>query len=218
MLLAGAVVLAVAGLITPAAAVGPGGLPVAAAQSCPPAELIFARGRTEAPGAGVIGNALISAIRNKTDKTVNLYSVAYPADYQIDIGANDMSARIQDMAGRCPDTRLILGGYSLGAAVTDVVLAAPIAAFGFKNPLPPGMDTHIAAIALFGNGAAWVGPITNFSPLYRERTIELCHGADPICSPADPNTWEGNWPDHAARAYINAGMVNQAADFVVGRI
>ena len=72
--------------------------------------------------------------------------------------------------------------------------------------------------ALFGNGIAWVGPITNFSPLYSERTIELCHGADPICSPADPKTWEGNWPDHAARAYINAGMVNQAADFIVGRI
>ena len=52
----------------------------------------------------------------------------------------------------------------------------------------------------------------------RERTIELCHGADPICSPADPKTWEGNWPDHAARAYVNAGMVNQAADFIVGRI
>ena len=84
--------------------------------------------------------------------------------------------------------------------------------------LPAGMDRHIAAIALFGNGIAWVGPITNFSPLYGERTIELCHGADPICSPADPKTWEGNWPDHAARAYINAGMVNQAADFIVARL
>jgi cutinase len=191
---------------------------VASAQSCPQAELIFARGRTEAPGAGVVGNALISALRSKTDKDIDLYAVRYPADTEIDVGANDMSSRIQDMAGRCPDTRLVLGGYSLGAAVTDVVLAAPIAAFGFNKPLPPGMDRHIAAIALFGNGIAWVGPITNFSPLYRERTIELCHGADPICSPADPNTWEGNWPDHAARAYINAGMVNQAADFIASRI
>lgn len=191
---------------------------VASAQSCPQAELIFARGRTEAPGAGVIGNALISALRSKTDKDIDLYTVQYPADTEIDVGANDMSSRIQDMAGRCPDTRLVLGGYSLGAAVTDVVLAAPIAAFGFDKPLPPGMDRHIAAVALFGNGIAWVGPITNFSPLYRERTIELCHGADPICSPADPNTWEGNWPDHAARAYVNAGMVNQAADFIAARI
>lgn len=192
--------------------------PTATAQACPQAELIFARGRIESPGAGVIGNALISALRNKTDRDIDLYSVQYPADTEIDIGANDMSSRIQDMAARCPDTRLVLGGYSLGAAVTDIVLAAPIAAFGFEKPLPPGMDRHIAAVALFGNGAAWAGPITNFSPLYRERTIELCHGADPICNPADPKTWEGNWPDHAARAYVNAGMVNQAADFIAGRI
>lgn len=210
-------VFVAAGLLGAPAAL-PSTAAVASAQSCPPVELIFARGRTEAPGAGVIGNALISALRNRTDKTVSLYSVQYPADTQVDIGANDMSSRIQDMAGRCPDTRLVLGGYSLGAAVTDVVLAAPIAAFGFNKPLPPGMDTHIAAVALFGNGSAWAGPITNFSPLYRERTIELCHGADPICNPADPNTWQGNWPDHAARAYVNAGMVNQAADFVAGRI
>ncbi|UUO01189.1 cutinase family protein [Mycolicibacterium novocastrense] len=217
-LLIGAVVLAVAGLIAPVTQATPGLLSVAAAQSCPQAELIFARGRTESPGAGVIGNALISALRSKSGKNVNLYSVNYPADYEIDIGANDMSSRIQDMAARCPDTRLVLGGYSLGAAVTDVVLAAPIAAFGFDKPLPPGMDRHIAAVALFGNGIAWAGPITNFSPLYGERTIEPCHGADPICNPAEPKTWEGNWPDHAARAYVNAGMVNQAADFVAARI
>lgn len=209
-------VLAAAGLLAVPVAF-PRTAPLAAAQSCPAAELIFARGRVEAPGAGVIGNALISALRNR-GKDIDLYAVQYPADTEIDIGANDMSSRIQDMAGRCPDTRLVLGGYSLGAAVTDIVLAAPIAAFGFDKPLPPGMDRHIAAVALFGNGAAWVGPITNFSPLYRERTIELCHGADPICNPADPNTWEGNWPDHAARAYVNAGMVNQAADFIAGRI
>ncbi|MCT7658133.1 cutinase family protein [Mycobacterium sp. CPCC 205710] len=192
--------------------------PSAHAQACPQAEVIFARGRIESSGPGQIGRAFYNALRSKTGKDIDLYSVNYPADTEIDVGANDMSSRIQDMAARCPDTRLVLGGYSLGAAVTDVVLAAPIAAFGFDKPLPPGMDRHIAAIALFGNGAAWVGPITNFSPLYRERTIELCHGADPICNPADPNTWENNWSDHLADAYLSAGMVNQAVDFVAPRV
>jgi cutinase len=129
-----------------------------------------------------------------------------------------MSGHIQYMAGNCPDTRLVLGGYSLGAAVTDVVLAAPIAAFGFKNPLPAAMEQHIAAVALFGNGSQWAGPITAFSPVYTERTIELCHGADPVCNPADPDTWKNNWPQHLANAYIQAGMPNQAADFVAGRL
>lgn len=193
-------------------------LPSAAAAPCPAVEVIFARGRVEKPGAGIVGNAFVSALRGKTEKNVALYAVNYPADYEIDEGANDMSRRIQHMAATCPDTRLALGGYSLGAAVTDVVLAVPIAALGFNSPLPPGVDRHIAAVALFGNGIAWAGPISNFSPLYAERTIELCHGADPICHPADPETWRSNWSDHAASAYVQSGMVNQAADFVAARI
>lgn len=167
---------------------------------------------------GVLGNAFVSALRSKVDKNIGVYAVRYPADSEIDEGANDISAHIQNMANTCPDTRLVLGGYSLGAAATDVVLAVPFSFFGFDNPLPAGMDQKIAAIALFGNGAAWIGPITNFSPTYSDRTIELCHGADPICNPADPNTWEENWTDHAAKEYINTGMVNQAADFVAGKL
>jgi cutinase len=193
-------------------------IPTATAAPCPQVEVIFARGRIEPAGVGQIGNAFVSALRQKTDKDIDVYAVDYPADNEIDVGANDMSSRIQDMAGRCPDTRLVIGGYSLGAAVADVVLAMPFGFFGFTKPLPPGMDQKIAAVALFGNGAAWVGPISNFSPLYGDRTIELCHGADPICNPADPNTWENNWSDHLQPAYIQGGMVNQAADFVAARI
>jgi cutinase len=147
-----------------------------------------------------------------------MYAVRYPADNQIDVGANDMSQHVQSTIANCPNTRIVLGGYSLGAAVTDVVLALPFSFFGFGNPLPPEAEQHIAAVALFGNGSQWVGPITNFNPTYNERTIELCHAEDPICNPADPDTWEKNWSDHLAKAYINAGMVNQAADFVAGRI
>jgi cutinase len=205
-------------LIGPALAPGGKAIPSASA-ACPQVEVIFARGRLEPPGVGVIGNAFVNALRSKLKgKDIGVYAVRYPADNEIDIGANDMSAHIQNMANTCPDTRLVLGGYSLGAAVTDVVLALPFSFFGFDNPLPEGMQEKIAAIALFGNGIAWVGPITNFSPVYSDRTIELCHGADPICNPADPETWEENWGDHAARAYINAGMVNQAADFVAGKL
>ena len=217
-LVVAALLVAAGLLIAPAAVPGDGLAPTASAQACPQVEVIFARGRIESPGAGIVGNNFVSALRNKTDRDVDLYAVNYPADTEVNEGANDMSSRIQDMAGRCPDTRLVLGGYSLGAAVTDIVLAVPFPILGFDRPLPPGMDQKIAAVALFGNGNAWAGPIGAISPLYRERTIEMCHGADPICNPADPNTWEQNWSDHAARAYINAGMVNQAADFVAGRV
>ncbi|WP_280834585.1 cutinase family protein [Mycolicibacterium frederiksbergense] len=212
-------ILVVAAAVLPVAStVLPGSVAVANAASCPQVEVVFARGRTEPPGVGTLGNAFVSALRNRVNKNIGVYAVRYPADTEVDIGANDMSQHIQYMMNNCPDTRLVIGGYSLGAAVADVVLAVPFTAMGFKNPLPAGADEHIAAVALFGNGAGWVGPISNFSPAYRDRTIELCHGADPICNPADPNTWQNNWPDHLAGAYIDGGMVNQAADFVAGRL
>jgi cutinase len=217
MSVVGAFLIAMAGVIAPAALPAPGVVPSASA-ACPEVEVIFARGRVEPAGVGILGNAFINALKSKSNKNIGVYAVRYPADSEIDIGANDMSAHIQSMMNNCPDTRLVLGGYSLGAAVTDVVLAVPFEFFTFKSPLPAGADRHIAAIALFGNGAAWVAPITNFNPLYGERTIELCHGADPVCNPADPDTWEDNWPAHLARAYIDGGMANQAADFVAGRI
>jgi cutinase len=189
-----------------------------ASAACSDVEVVFARGRLEPVGAGQIGNALLSALHGKSNKNISMYAVRYPADNQIDVGANDMSQHVQSTIANCPNTRIVLGGYSLGAAVTDVVLAVPFGFFGFNNPLPPEAEQHIAAVALFGNGSAWVGPITNFNGVYAERTIELCHAEDPICNPADPDTWQKNWSDHLAKAYINAGMVNQAADFVAGRI
>jgi cutinase len=195
----------------------PAALPSAAAANCPGAELVFARGRLEPPGAGIIGNALAGALQSR-GKNVGVYAVKYPANTEVDVGANDMSGHVQYMMDNCPNTRLVIGGYSLGAAVADVVLAVPFNFFGFKSPLPAGADGHIAAVALFGNGSQWVGPISNFNPVYKERTIEQCHGADPICNPGDPDTWQDNWPQHLANAYVQAGMVNQAADFVAGRI
>jgi cutinase len=216
-LIAGVVVAVVASALLVVPALTTHMIPSASA-ACPPVEVVFARGRIEPPGIGILGNAFVSALRSKINKNIGVYAVRYPADTEVDIGANDMSAHIQDMANNCPDTRLVLGGYSLGAAVTDVVLAVPFDFFGFTNPLPPGMDQHVAAVALFGNGSQWAGPITNFNPIYKDRTIDLCHGADPVCNPADPNTWENNFSQHLANAYVQAGMPNQAADFVAGRI
>jgi cutinase len=196
----------------------PAALIPTASASCSDVEVVFARGRQESPGAGILGNAFTSALRSRVNKNVSLYAVRYPADTEIDIGANDMSAHVQSTINGCPNTRVVLGGYSLGAAVTDVVMAAPGPMFGFTNPLPPGADQHIAAIALFGNGTQWVGAIKNFNPVYTDRTIDLCHGADPICNPADPHTWQDNWSQHMANGYIQDGMVNQAADFVAGKL
>lgn len=101
----------VAGVLLTVPAVTAVGVPTASA-ACPAVEVIFARGRLEPAGPGQIGNTFVSALRNKTKKNVNLYAVRYPADNQIDVGANDMSARVESTMASCPDTRIVLGGYS----------------------------------------------------------------------------------------------------------
>ena len=195
-------------------------LPTAAASPCPDVQVIFARGRNEPPGTGKVGDAFYQTLKAKTRKSVGLYAVDYPADTEVILGANDMSRHIQSVAANCPNTRLVLGGYSLGAAATDVVLAVPAPMFGYSNPLPLGMNDHIAAVALFGNGTRKVlGPVSDLSPLYGDKTIDLCTNDDPICNNnLDPATWQDNWPAHLHTAYIDSGLVNQAANFVAARL
>jgi cutinase len=194
-----------------AVALVPGLTPLAKAD-CPDIEVTFARGTNDAPGLGNVGEAFVNSLRNKVGgRSVGAYAVVYPADYDFLAaanGANDASAHIQYMMGACPNTRLVLGGYSQGAAVIDVIAAVPLPVLGFNNPLPPDAPDHVAALAAFGNPSAKLGlPLTS-SPVWGGRSIDLCNGADPICQTDGQNV-------AAHRAYPG-GPTNQAAGFAAG--
>lgn len=193
---------------------------VASAASCPDAEVIFARGRFEPPGVGRIGQAFVDALRTKTSKSVGVYGVNYVADWDIVPGANDMSRHMQYMAANCPNTRQVPGGYSLGAAVVDVVVGSTQSQFGYNSPLPASVADHVAAVVLFGNGTRSIfGPVSAAnSPLYGPKTIDQCNANDPICNGIDPATLADNWNSHLQDAYIDSGLVDQAAQFTADRL
>lgn len=172
------------------------GIPVASAD-CPGAEVVFARGREEPPGVGAVGDAFVNSLRAKTRMSVGVYGVNYPANITTGGGANDMSGHVQSMAKDCPNTREVLGGYSLGAEVVDRVV---------WGALPPGVDQHVAAVALFGNGTHGVGPA------FAGKTIDQCAPGDPICGRGT------NWPSHLQPSYIDSGLVDQAASFAAGKL
>ena len=73
--------------------------------------------------------------------TIGSYGVNYPANTEVDVGANDMSAHVQSMAASCPNTKLVLGGYSLGAAAADVVVALNRPGFGFTESPAAGIGS-----------------------------------------------------------------------------
>ena len=136
----------------------------------------------------------------------------YPASYDFLAaadGANDASGHIQYMMGDCPNTRLVLGGYSQGAAVIDVIAAVPIPAIGFNNPLPPNTPDFVAAIAVFGNPSAKLGlPLTVEPGVGRHGPSTSATATTRSARPTARTS------PHTGRT--RAGRPNQAANFVAG--
>jgi cutinase len=192
--------------------------PVTAQPACPDVHVVFARGTGEPPGIGRVGRAFVEALRPQiVPRTLTTYGVNYPASYDFGMahdGANDASAYVVNFVQSCPSTRIVLGGYSQGAAVVDMLMGIPPLGNRIGNlgaPLPPGLSPNVAAVAAFGNPATKFGnPVTSANHLFAGRAIDLCKDGDPICS-------DGRNP-FAHSDYVSAGLTNRAASFVAGLI
>lgn len=143
----------------------------------------------------------------------------YPADFDFlaaDEGAEDAAERIAMVAQRCPDTKLVLGGYSQGAAVIDMLagvgpLGPGLGEVGSAPPLSSPFAERISAVAVFGNPADRFGTPLSITGSFAGRAIDLCNSADPICSPqGDTMT--------AHEQYQSAPSDQVAADFVTARL
>jgi cutinase len=192
------------------------------AGACPNVEVVFARGTGEAPGVGYFGQAFVDALRSKVGgKSLGVYGVNYPAtiDFPTALdGIDDAGNHVEQMAASCPNTKMVLGGFSQGAAVMGFVTSAAIpdgAPTDAPKPMPPNVANHVAAVALLGtpsNGfMTQIGaPPIVIGPLYAPKTTELCADADPVCS--------GGGDFAAHNSYADNGMVDQAATFAASHL
>jgi cutinase len=202
-------------------------IPSATAAPCPDVEVVFARATTEPPGVGQVGQAFVDSLRSQASgRWVGMYAVNYPAtdDFanSASVGANDARAHVVNTATTCPNTRMVLGGYSQGALVIDLITAIPVSLAGFTPaPMPPEMADHIAAVAVFGNpmGRFIGAPLTAVSQGYADKTIDLCAPGDPICSAGGPSmpSRDEMFSD-AHLSYVKSGMASQGAAFAAGRL
>jgi len=204
-------------LVAPAVvSAGASGIASAAADPCPAVQVVFARGTGEPDGIGRVGEAFVDSLRPLVKgKSVAVYAVNYPASrdfLRAADGANDASVFVQNIANTCPDTKIVLGGYSQGAAVIDAITVADQPQLGFTQIMPANVADHVAAVAVFGNPSIRLlgNPLTVLSPLYGYKTIDLCNGADPVCSNGDDVS--------AHSLYVQAGMATQAAQFAADRV
>ncbi|MGA7134048.1 MAG: cutinase family protein [Mycobacterium sp.] len=211
-------------------------MPVTSAQPCPDVEAVFARGTGEPPGVGGIGEPFIDALRSAVGpRSLDVYPVNYDASsnfsdriefaQSVVAGIKDASSHIEATAANCPKTRIVLGGYSQGAAVAGFVTSASVPAGVpeeyvpfLPKPMPPEIANHVAAVTLFGKPSAqWLqnygAPAIVIGPLYVHKTIDLCADGDTICN-GDP----GGAPSFAHTTYPVNGMVGQAAGFAASHL
>jgi cutinase-like protein len=198
-----------------------GWIPHALGSACPSVEVVFARGTSEAPGVGGIGQDFVNALSLKVGP-VGVYAIDYPANMDFGgsamAGINDAASHIQQMATSCPATHMVLGGYSQGAAVAGFVTSAAVpdgAPADAPQPMSSQIANHIAAVVLFGTPSVqfmgMIGqPPIAIGGIYQGKTIQLCIQDDPICSQGT------DWAAHSA--YTDDGMVAQAATFAASRI
>lgn len=218
-LLAAAVVTASATLVLTAPA---------SAAPCPDVEVTFARATNEAPGVGVVGQQFIDSLRSQVGgRSVGVYPVNYPAGEDFapsaSAGGSDTHAHVRSMVANCPNTKLVLGGYSLGAVAIDLATIARIPIAGLiPDILTEDEANHVAALALFGNPSDRYlgGPVSELSPWYGAKAIDLCAPGDPVCTPGGPlaplSHDELFSPVHLS--YQQSGMPSQAATFVASHL
>ena len=195
--------------------------------SCASVEVVFARGTFEAPGVGATGQAFVDALNARLPgKTVDVYAVNYAASLDFGQAADgivDASNKIETIAASCPNTKIVLGGYSQGAAVagyttTDTVPAGFALPAGITGPMPAAIAPHVAAVVLFGTPDTWFlnladrnAPPITVGQLYTAKTLQLCATGDPVCFP-------GGLERAAHSSYKDNGMADQAADFAARQL
>ncbi|GEE00584.1 cutinase [Gordonia spumicola] len=224
-----AAALAIAGLTVP---LGSG---TATAADCADVQLVFARGTQEADApVGTTGLALYRSLQNRfPGKDVRVAPVRYQAsgafaegvDFLKTVaeGVRDAQGQMRWLASNCPSTRIVLGGYSQGAAVVTYAVSDQLSSVApvvreVPAPLPGSVSRHVAGVILFGAPAdrwfyeAHVPPM-RVGARYRALLRDYCIPGDNICDGgpiSQPNTVHGQ--------YSVNGMTDNAANFVARRV
>ena len=220
--------LAVAGIYAGSFAAPAGSLAQARAanDACANVEVLFARGTNEAPGVGATGQAFVDALNARMPgKSIAVYPINYPASLnfgEATQGIADASNTIQSIATNCPATKIVLGGYSQGAAVAGYTTADSVPAGvdvpAGLGPLPSSVSSHVSSVVLFGTPDPWFmnlvardAPAINIGSAYAGKTLQLCATGDPVCFP-------GGLDRSAHSSYKDNGMAVQAADYVASKL
>ncbi|KAM3083707.1 hypothetical protein ACMFMG_002182 [Clarireedia jacksonii] len=149
------------------------------ARACSDVTVIFARGTTEIGTLGtVVGPPLLSALKATLgSSSVSMQGVPYAADVigflqgGDPAGSQTMANMVTSTLSSCPNTKLVMSGYSQGGQL--VHNAAKL--------LPAATIAKVSSAVIFGdpdNGQAVQG-------IASSKTDVICHVGDNICQGGD---------------------------------
>nr|POE89880.1 putative cutinase [Quercus suber] len=191
---------------------------------------IVARGTSEPQGGSkleTIVGPLTSAIPGSASN-----EVVYPADNDfynsVKMGVRNAQQQIQDYASACPDSKMVIFGYSQGAYVMSLSLAGGDVQGTTFDPISQDIGKNIVSVVMFGDSSRVLGQGTAAegagackasSPLvrtgaavtamdfYADRLQDWCAAADPICCKTGNNI-------QAHLSYWSDQTTNTAVQFV----
>ncbi|PTB78709.1 carbohydrate esterase family 5 protein [Trichoderma longibrachiatum ATCC 18648] len=145
---------------------------------CGDVTVLFARGTCDPGNVGVlVGPWFFESLQTALgSRTLGVKGVPYPASVQDFLSGSvqpgiDMANQIKSVLQSCPNTKLVLGGYSQGSMVVH----------NAASNLDAATMSKISAVVLFGdpyNGK----PVANFDAA---KTLVVCHDGDNICQGGD---------------------------------
>ncbi|KAJ4423176.1 hypothetical protein N0V82_002170 [Gnomoniopsis sp. IMI 355080] len=169
---------------------------VGANATCPGMAVLFARGTAEIGNVGLFaGPPFFTALRNYINgsTTLAVQGIPYPASIPGFLaggsvfGSGVMALMVNKTAAACPNTKIVLAGYSQGAQVLHNAMQYinnGTSLSGANNTAAPFADratainSRVSSVVLFGdprNGTAVTG-------VDGARTISFCSAEDDICA------------------------------------
>ncbi|PSK43982.1 cutinase-like protein 2 [Elsinoe australis] len=148
---------------------------------CRAVTFVFARGSTEAGNIGtIIGPGVSQGLKSRYGaNNVATQGVNYAAALATNTlpngadpkGISDMINQLTTAANKCPNTKIVAGGYSQGAAVTHQAI----------ETISSSVRNRIVAAVTFGDTQNLQdgGRIPNYPPA---QTKIFCAAGDPVCA------------------------------------
>ncbi|KAF4536460.1 Cutinase [Lasiodiplodia theobromae] len=176
---------------------------VATDRKCSDITVVFARGTTEVSNVGVlVGPPFLDALRQRAGRWVSvaMQGVEYAANmtgYAMGgdpDGSQRMADYVEEAMTACPQTKLVISGYSQGAQLTH----------NAAKLLPANVTSKISSAVTFGD------PYLSepFQGMSNATALKLCNEGDGVCQAG---------ATIGLQHLVYARRVAEAADFVMSR-